>query len=107
MAVANLAAGSYTLLAMATDTHGAQATSATSITVGGGAVVNLSTPRFSDGKFLFDVSGLGIGKTNVLLVATNLSSWKPARTNVADRVTATFTNVPTPGAQFFKILQLP
>ena len=80
--VTNLAAGTYVLIAVATDSRGAQATNAITITVGG-AVVNLLAPRITDGRFLFDVTGLTAGKTNVLQTSTNLVSWQSTKTNLA------------------------
>ena len=104
--VTDLAAGTYVVLAVATDSRGAQATNAITLTVGG-AVVNLLAPRIAAGSFLFDVTGLTAGKTNVLQTSTNLVSWQPAKTNLAVGPAMTVTNPPSSGAHFYRLLQLP
>lgn len=105
--VTDLAAGTYGLIAVATDSRGAQATNAITITVGGGAAVNLISPRMAGDQFLFDVTGLTSGKTNVLQTSTNLISWMSAKTNIAASAFMTVTNAPAPGPRFYRILQLP
>lgn len=105
--VTDLAAGTYVLLAVATDSRGAQATNAVTITVGAAAVVNLNAPRVFADQFLFDVTGLTSGKTNVLQTSTNLLSWQPAKTNIAANTAMTITNMPSLGPHFYRILQLP
>jgi hypothetical protein len=75
--------------------------------VGGGAAVNLISPRMAGGQFLFDVTGLTSGKTNVLQTSTNLISWMSAKTNIAASAFMTVTNAPAPGPRFYRILQLP
>ena len=104
--VTNLAAGTYVLIAVATDSRGAQATNAITITVGG-AVVNLLAPRITDGRFLFDITGLTAGKTNVLQTSTNLVSWQSTKTNLAAGPAMTVTNPPASGSHFYRLLQLP
>ena len=105
--VTDLAAGTYVLLAVATDSRGAQATNAIAITVGGSTEINLAAPRIFAGQFLFDVTGLTAGKTNVLQTSTNLLSWQPAKTNIAASTAMTITNTPSAGAHFYRILQQP
>ena len=105
--VTGLAAGTYVLIAVATDSHGAQATNAVTVTVGGGAAMNLNAPRISGGKFVFDVTGLTSGKTNVLQTSTNLISWQPAKTNIAAGSAMTLTNPPSSGSHYYRLLQLP
>lgn len=104
--VTDLAAGSYVLIAVATDSHGAQTTNAINVSVGS-AAVSLSAPRIAAGQFLFDVLGLTSGKTNVLQASTDLSFWQPAQTNIAASTFMTLTNPIASGALFFRILQLP
>jgi len=82
------------------------ATNAITITVGG-AVVNLLAPRITDGRFLFDVTGLTAGKTNVLQTSTNLVSWQSTKTNLAAGPALTVTNPPSSGSHFYRLLQLP
>ena len=103
----DLAAGTYFFIAVATDSRGAQATNAITITVGGSTAVTLGAPRISAGQFLFDVSGLIAGKTNLLQTSTNLLSWKSAKTNVAAAAFMTVTNNTAFGPNFYRILQLP
>ncbi len=104
--VTDLAAGSYILIAVATDSYGAQSTNAINFSVGG-AAVSLSAPRIAAGQFLFDVIGLTSGKTNVLQTSTDLSFWQPAQTNIAASTSMTVTNTIASGALFYRILQLP
>lgn len=103
--VTNLAAGTYTLIAIATDPYYAAATNAVTITVGSPTAISLSAPRMSGNQFLFDVAGLTIGKPNVVQTSTNLTAWTPIKTNVAAATSATVTNTPGPGAHFYRVMQ--
>jgi plastocyanin len=105
--VTNLAAGTYTLIAVARDSRGWTATDAITVTVTGGAAVTLDSPRLDGGKFIFDVNGLTTGKTNVLQISTNLVSWDSVKTNIAATASATVTNIATAARQFYRIFQLP
>jgi plastocyanin len=105
--VTDLPAGTYFLIAVTTDSRGAQATNAITITVGSVGPVTLAAPRISAGQFLFNVTGLTTGKTNLLQTSTNLLSWKSANTNIAASASMTVTNVPSSGPHYFRILQLP
>jgi plastocyanin len=69
-------------------------------------VINLESPRLVGGQFLFDVTGLTVGKTNVLLASTNLTAWTAVSTNVTDSATVTFTNAVTSGRSYFRVLEL-
>jgi hypothetical protein len=56
------------------------------------------------------VSGLTIGKTNLLEATTNListTSWIYLSTNVATAGTMSFTNPAAMRRQFFRLVQLP
>jgi hypothetical protein len=106
--VTNLTAGSYALLAVATDSHGATATNAISITVQSTVTaITLATPRWLNGSFLFDATGLTPGKTNVLQTSSDLISWQPAATNVAVATSLTLTNTPASATCFYRLGQLP
>jgi len=105
--VTNLAAGQYTLIAIATDYYFATATNAITITVALPEPIVLSAPRLSGSQFLFDVSGLTVGKTNVVLTSTNLANWTFIQTNVAVAASATLTNVAGGSSLFYRMLQLP
>jgi hypothetical protein len=104
--VTSLAAGTYTLIAVATDSRGAQATNSITITISSGSI-NLTAPRISAGQFLFNVTGLTVGKTNVLQTSTNLISWMPAQTNIAANISIMLTNGIVSGLHCYRILQMP
>jgi plastocyanin len=108
--VTNLAAGTYTLAAIAFDNSGATATSSITITVQAGSAIKLAPPVITAGKFVFGVTGLTAGKTNVLQTTANLDAsngWTSLSTNVATSSSATFTNTVSPGRHFFRVMQLP
>ena len=107
--VTNLAAGTYTLTAIAFDNSGATATNSVTITVQNSPAIRLASPVIAAGKFIFGVSGLTAGKTNVLQTTANLdasSSWTSLSTNVATASSASFTNTISPGRHFFRVMQL-
>lgn len=103
----NLDTGTYTLLAVARDSRGWTATNAITITVTAGAPVSLSSPRMDTGKFLFDVTGLAAGKTNIVEISADLMSWTPVATNIAGGAAMTATNDAADARQFYRVLQLP
>jgi plastocyanin len=105
--VTNLAAGTYTLIAIATDYYFATATNAITITVGSATPITLNAPRVSGNQFLFDVAGLTIGKTNVVQASTNLTNWTSIKTNVAAVASITVTNAVSSGAHLYRVLQWP
>src|SRR5262249_16586555 len=70
--VSDLAAGTYTLSAIATDNQGAQSTNSIRITVSGVAL-GLGAPRMDRGQFLFEAMGLTTGGTNILQTSTDLA----------------------------------
>jgi plastocyanin len=69
--------------------------------------ITLASPRVMDGQFLFEATGLTVGKANVMEFSTNLVHWTAMRTNLADSLEMTFTNNFNPGARFFRVHQLP
>ena len=105
--ITNLDAGTYTLIAVARDSRGWIATNAITITVSAITAVTLSSPRIATGKFLFDVTGLAVGKTNIVQVSTNLAAWTPIKTNIASSASMTVTNAATTARQFYRLVQLP
>lgn len=108
--VANLAAGTYVLTAIAYDNVGASATNQITIQVGNLPPIVITAPRITAGTFRFNVSGLTIGKTNIVQVSTNLisaTSWLPLATNVASSSTMSFTNPAVISRHFFRLVQLP
>src|ERR1035437_898863 len=105
--VTNLDAGIYTLIAVARDSPGGTSTNTIMITVSSGTSVTLIAPRISASQFLFDVTGLTVGKTNIVQASTNLISWTAIKTNVADNTAMTFTNATTLPRRFFRLVELP
>jgi len=107
--VSNLPAGTYVLMAVATDNVGAMTTNTITIQVGTVAPILLSAPKIVAGKFQFDVAGLTIGKTNVVQSSTNLAltNWVSLATNVASTNTMSFTNASASGRNFYRVVQLP
>ena len=103
--VTDLGAGTYTVVALATDSRGWWDTNSINFTIGSELV--LSAPRISAGKFLFDVAGLTVGKTNIVQSSSNLLSWTPVSTNVAGTSSATFTNALVSGPRAYRLAQLP
>jgi plastocyanin len=69
--------------------------------------INLESQRIEGGQFLFEATGLTVGKTNVLFASTNLSSWLPVVTNVADNAISTLTNSVAAGYWFYRVAELP
>ena len=67
----------------------------------------LNSPRKEGAQFLFDATGLTVGKTNVLQASTNLISWTAIKTNVAADTAMSFTNAMTLPRRFFRLLELP
>lgn len=104
--VTNLGPGTYTLTAVATDSRGAQATNSITVTVSNSSIT-LTAPRISAGRFVFNVTGLTVGKTNVVQTSANLFSWMPIQTNIAASASLAVTNGITSGSHFYRILQMP
>ena len=63
----------------------------------------------TNGQFRFTLTGLTLGKTNVVKASTNLSNWVLLRTNIATSNTMDFTD-PAAGnfiQRFYQMLELP
>jgi Bacterial Ig domain len=110
----NLAPGSYVLTAIAYDNVDAAATNQIKITVisGGGSnplPITVAVPRLAAGNFQFDVSGLTVGKTNMVetIADPSLGNWAAVVTNVATTATMTFATPTTNSTAFFRVVQLP
>ena len=69
--------------------------------------ITLESPRLENGQFLFEATGLTVGKTAVLMSSTNLTSWTAIQTNVADGSSLTFTNTTSLGHCFFQVVEQP
>ena len=67
----------------------------------------LESPRKEGNQFLFDATGLTVGKTNVLLASTNLTAWTAISTNISANTSMTFTNATTLSRRFFRLLERP
>lgn len=105
-AVTNLAAGEHTMTAIAADGLGAQASDSILITVNPAKVL-LCNPRIAGGFFLFEATGLTVGKSIVVQTSTDLSQWDSRSTNTAASAAITITNTISPGHQFHRVIQLP
>jgi hypothetical protein len=66
----------------------------------------LEFPRFEGNQFVFDVSGLSFGKTNVVQVSTNLVAWVSVSTNENLSATMSFTNNATLPVSFYRVIEL-
>jgi len=110
--ISNLAAGSYTLTAVAYDTAAGRGTASVNITVqpGSPATITLSQPDVLDGQFHFQANGLAAGKPAVLESASGLGTsadWLPLQTNNVTGSTVSFSTPVAPASRFFRVLQLP
>ena len=107
----NLTDGSYNLHAYATDNNSQQDFDSIGITVAAvpATPIGLENPRSAGGQFLFDVTGLMVGKTNIVEYCTSLSvgAWTPIATNTAASTTASVTNAITAVPRFYRIHQMP
>ena len=106
--VSNLAAGGYTFSAVASDSAGAQATNAISISVVTPVAIVLSAPkRVSGTNFQFNYSA-NTGLTYLVQRSSNLSMWNPLRTNTAtgNPVALVHTNA-TASPGFYRVERLP
>jgi hypothetical protein len=110
--ITNLPSGTYILTAIAFNNSTATTTNQMSITiVGSGSPqsIAVTAPRLIADSFQFDVSGLTVGKTNMIETITDPSApnWVTVVTNVAAASTMTFTNSATNSTAFFRVVQLP
>ena len=71
--------------------------------------ITISSPKRVGNQFQFDISGLVIGRTNIIEASTNLTTWLPLVTNIATSATSSYTNsqVASFGTRFFRVMQLP
>jgi hypothetical protein len=98
------------LTAIAYDNVGATATNQVTITVGTPVPIQLKSPRIAARTFRFDVTGLTIGKTNIVEATTNLASaasWMFLSTNVASASPMSFTNPAAFSRRNYRLVQLP
>jgi hypothetical protein len=71
------------------------------------SAMQLKLPRIAAGHFLFEVTGLTVGKTNLIQASTNLVAWTSIKTNVAAASSATYTNPISTRFQHYRIFQKP
>lgn len=76
------------------------------IIVTGPQAIVLQVPRIVGSQFLFDVSGLTPGQTNVVQSSTNLVQWSAVSTNIAAASSLTITNTLNPGMKLFRVVEL-
>jgi plastocyanin len=105
----NLAAGTYTLSAKATDNAGASTTSEIiTVTVNAASVqATISAPsRLANGQFQFTINGTP-GQTYAIQASSNLADWSAIRTMQAPSASFTFvdTEAASLGHRFYRILQ--
>lgn len=109
--VSNAVAGNYAFTTRATDNRGAVTTSPTVNAVV--TTITLLSPVVPlSGQFQFNLSGLVVGKTNVIQSSTNLASpanWTSIKTNVAVATTSNFLdNAASPSTpRFYRVIELP
>jgi plastocyanin len=105
--VTNLAAGNYTLTALATDNGGATNSSAgVAINVVTPTAINLSSPqRVSDTAFQFNYSAVP-GLRYIVLRSDTLSNLLPIRTNTAGSASEPFLDTDASGPVHFYRVQL-
>lgn len=105
----NLAAGSYTLSAIAADNNGLKATNAVAISVVTPLPLVLNAPQFSAGNFQFSYAA-NAGLSYVVQQSTNLAAvnWIPLFTNLAVSNPVVFVdNHATNNPGFYRVGRLP
>ncbi len=107
LTVGNLAAGSYSLAAVAI-ASGISATSAVvNVSVVSPVAVNLSGARLASGKFIFNYSA-NPGLAYVIQSSSNLLNWSSVATNVATSNPVLFSNaLNSTGADYYRVGRLP
>lgn len=66
----------------------------------------LSAPRIVNSEFVFDATGLTVGRTNVLQSSTNLTIWTSLQTNTAAASSMTFSNSVSGSRGFYRLVEL-
>jgi hypothetical protein len=69
-------------------------------------VPRLEAPSAANGQFIFEATGLTVGKTNVLQASTNLTSWLPLQTNTAASSSMNFSNAISTGRRFYRLVEI-
>lgn len=102
----NLAAGTYTITATGLTGYNDIADSITITVTDVVPVIALGNARLTAAGFLFDASGLTVGKTHVIQDSVNCTTWNSIATNLASASSMTFTNATATGVRFYRVLQL-
>ena len=89
--VSNLAAGDYSLTAVATAAGVSATSAAVNISVVSPVAVSISNPSIAGGRFSFDYTA-NPGLTYVIESSSNLLHWAPIATNVASTNSVYFTD---------------
>ncbi len=111
LTLANVTNGNYAFTTQATDNRGAITTSPT-INAVVTTITLLSATVPASGQFQFTLSGLVVGKTNVIQASTNLGSptnWISLKTNVAVATSTNFldTAATNLNLRFYRVIELP
>jgi plastocyanin len=105
--VSDLAAGSYTLSAVALDNGGARATNAISVLVVNAPAPEISSPqRVASGQFRFSHSA-DAGLRYAAEATTNFAQWRGVVTNMATGPSVNVTNPASATAEFYRVRRLP
>jgi plastocyanin len=105
----SLAAGSYTLTAIASDNGGAMATNAVAIDVVAPVSIAISAPTFSSASFQFNYTA-NAGLQYIVQYSTNLASsgWTAIVTNTATGSPSSFVDPnATNSPAFYRVVRLP
>jgi len=104
---AGLAAGGYSLTAVATAAGVSTTSSPVSISVVSPVAVSNSVPAVSAGQFSFDYSA-NVGLTYIVQKSSDLATWIPVVTNVASINPVHFTETAvTSGARYYRVVRQP
>jgi plastocyanin len=68
--------------------------------------IRLESPRLVNGQFVFDASGLSLGRSYALLASIDLKDWFQLTTHVAVGPILTFTNATGLGQLYFRVTEL-
>ena len=103
----SLAAGNYSLIAVATAAGVSTTSSAVNVSVVSPVAISNSVPVVAGGHFSFNYSA-NVGLTYVVQRSSDLINWPPVSTNVASNNPVHFTDsVPVNGSAFYRVARSP
>lgn len=106
--VQNLAAGDYTLSAVASDAGGLTATNSIVVHVVAPTLVNLSAPQYSPPGTVQFVYTATPAMTYIVDRAAVLGAWSPISTNIASGSAVSFQDSNASGAaEYYRVRQIP